>query len=199
MKPLFNPKSVYTWNKKSHRFVLDISLDNYTDLFDEWDYSPYRKRDIDSAFFQYLLESSQEIPLKTGITILFHLPETVFDQHKETQSRSGILNYLSYQLKKKRMDKQKLLSNTLWYSAFGLAFLVLGYFAQHFVHSAFLLNILPEGLYIGGWVLFWESFSIVFFQTRNVKQEIRHYQRLIHSDYLYQYESAEKHLEQVTD
>jgi hypothetical protein len=191
MEPLFNPKSVYTWNRRTHSFILDISLDDYTDIFDEWDFSPYRKRDIDAGFFQFLLDSSQELPLKKSLSILFHLPEKVYDESKEKNSRKGIQNYLRYQLKKQETEKRKQLTNTFWYTVFGVLFLVLGYFLQNFVKSVFLLNLLPEGLFIGGWVLFWESFSIVFFKTRDINILIRHYRRLIASDYLYRYETQE--------
>lgn len=190
MKTGFNPKSVYTWNRKTKSYVLDISLDDYTDIFDEWDYSPYRKRDVDAEFFQFLVESSHEIPLKASLVILLHLPEKVFDAEKENSSRKGIINYLNYQLKKALADRRRQWRNTFWYSLFGVLFLILGYFIQKFVEIAFLQNLLPEGLLIGGWVLFWESFSIIFFKIRDVSETIRHYRRLIDSDYQYSYETA---------
>ncbi len=50
----------------------------------------------------------------------------------------------------------------------------------------FLLNFISEGFYIGGWVLFWELFSTLFFKSREYSEEAYVLNRLMKSKIKYE-------------
>ncbi|MBN2324297.1 MAG: hypothetical protein JXQ30_11230 [Spirochaetes bacterium] len=119
-----------------------------------------------------------EIPAGAKLDINFFLPEGIRDSEKEKKSSEGLRNYFTYTVKKLAAKKHVQFRNIALYGIFGGGLLFLAYLLQSLLERKYLLNILPEGLFIGGWVLFWEIFSIVFFKLRDITRRIRVYRRL---------------------
>lgn len=187
MKKKLDPKDLYRFDKEQDAYHIDISLDVYLDVFNPWDYSPLRRRDIDKDLMQYLKECSNEIPLRHQLIMNFYLPESVRNPEEEAKQKSGIQNYFAHAtytagMKRKRYDR-----STFYYALSGFIFLVLGLFIERLLPNPLFKEILAQGLFIGGWVLFWESFSFIFFSRRAVVREIREFERLQEAAITYQY------------
>ena len=150
----------YQIHKKSKIVFIDINLDMYTDLYNEWDFSPQKKRDMDEDLFNYIISCSSEIPLKMKIIIRMHLPREIESGEKEKSALAGIDRYFWYCLEKNTFQRKKAFRNMLSYGGAGLVFLLMGAYLPLILRELAFLEILHEGLLIGGWVLFWESFSI---------------------------------------
>jgi len=175
-------RNVYSYDNKKQQIFIDINLDRYTDLYNEWDFSPAKKRDLDEDLYQYLIECSQEIPLKWALTIRLHLPESLYDPTKEATAQKGIWNYFHYRLHRTSFTRQKALKQLIRYGLFGVIFLFTGVFLIPQIFPQGIVEQLSrEGLIIGGWVLFWECFSIVFFEDKLHREHKRHLKRLIKS------------------
>jgi hypothetical protein len=56
-----------------------------------------------------------------------------------------------------------------------------------FYEDSLTFNILREGLFIGGWFLLWESFSLFFFDSYEVRQRRKRFQRYLDSDIEFRY------------
>lgn len=78
--------------------MIEIALDSYADIFNEWDPAPFKRRDLDPDLQLYLVESSSEIPRKYAIELCFRLPVGKRDQSMETESQNG----LKYSLRSQR-------------------------------------------------------------------------------------------------
>jgi polyferredoxin len=70
---------------------------------------------------------------------------------------------------------------TLSYLFLSILFLSMRYFFIKDIQNVF-LNILHEGIYIGGWVFLWEFFTNIFITTREVQIEYKLYRRLYQSE-----------------
>lgn len=189
-KQVFDAKKVYKYNSKTDSYVIDISLDYYHDVYDEWDYSPFKKRDIDKDLIHYLEECSLEIPLRSKIVINFHLPENSEDPDQESKSVLSIRNYFHYTMLKMTNVRKRYYMSVTRYTIIGLIFLITAFMIQNLVSSISLLNIVPEGLFIGGWVLFWEAFSIAFFKNHDLRFRMREYKRLSQSNINFIYDNV---------
>lgn len=183
----FDPRSLYEYDRKKNVFSIKLSIDTYNDLYDEWDYSPFRKRDLDKNLLEHLEECSREIPLKHRLAVHFYMPTSERDASREERSIAGLRNYFQYLLYKKAQEKKKYNIYVFLYIISGLLLLTGAYFLQGTLETHLLLTILPEGLFIGGWVLFWEAFSILFFKSREMRQNLREYKRLIQAEIHYTY------------
>ena len=51
-------QKLYKFDKKSKTYLIEVSLDDYDDVFDDWDPSPFKKRDIEDEFSDFILDSS---------------------------------------------------------------------------------------------------------------------------------------------
>ncbi|SHH64437.1 hypothetical protein [Clostridium grantii] len=182
-----DPKKIYRYDSKSKSFNIDISLDYYRDIHNEWDYSPDKFKDLDEELLKYLEECSLEIPLKNKVIINFFLPQKIKDVEREEKIIIGFKNHISYKIRNKLSVKRNMIRSTLLYGVWGVVLLFVAYLLQKFIHHSFLGDLIPEGFLIGGWVLLWEIFSIVFFQIGEVNKKIKIYKRLLNSDVKYNY------------
>ena len=182
-----DPKTLYRYDAPSNRYHIDIAIAYYRDMYNEWDFAPFRNRDLERTLMEYLEECSREIPMKAGIEITFFMPREIHDPSKEERSVAGLKNYFRYELLKALGRRRRHYRNFALYLLFGIAFISGAFLVKTFLHGPFPANVLPEGLHIGGWVLFWEAFPIAFFRNRDASERIRHLRRFSHAriDYVY--------------
>ncbi len=182
-----DPKKIYRYNADKKAYNIDISIDFYRDIYNEWDYSPIHNRELDGDLFEYLIDCSYEIPTKSKIIINFYLPKNMMNKERERKSVEGFRNYIGYSIRKQYTVRRHLIINTLFYSFSGFLLLIGAFLLKALFKEAFLQSIIPEGLSIGGWVLIWEIFSIIFFKFSGVNKDIKIYKRLADAEIIYHY------------
>jgi len=171
---------LYQFDELSKTYLIEVSLDNYNDVYDDWDPSPFKKRDIEIEFNDFIVNSSEDIPLNYNISIVLYLPAPVKDEKKEGALVSAYKNYYGYALA--RLDKtksnlsNKIISNLL----ISIALLTTGYFFFSNAKSL-IYKVLHEGIFIGGWVFLWEFFTNIFITRRELQGEYKLYKRLYNS------------------
>lgn len=170
---------------------IDINVDYYREIYNEWDFSPLNNSDLDDDLFEYLEESVAEIPKKNKISIIFHIPATIQDLEKEQKSIEGLKNYFGYYIKKYSNKLKQTKKNSFTYGIFGLFLLFIGSLLQRNIPEAIFADFLIEGFFIGGWVLFWELFSTLFFKLQKLKDRIVIFQRLQGADIMYKTDRIE--------
>jgi len=171
----------YQYNKSNNTYLIKVSLDDYDDVYDDWDPSPFKKRDIEDEFNDFIVNSSEDIPLNFDIEIVLYLPESKKDLRKEVALISAYKNHYSYAMQRLIKKKSNLHKKNLSYLFFSISFLSMGYFFIKDTQSVF-LNVLHEGILIGGWVFLWEFFTNVFITTREIHVEYMLYKRLYQSE-----------------
>ena len=65
--------------------------------------------------------------------------------------------------------------------AHGFLLFFIASFVQGQENIVFAFDVLLEGIYIGGWVLIWEAFSLFFFKTYALRKRKNMYLRFLHS------------------
>lgn len=166
---------------------IDITIDFYREVFNTWDFSPLLNRDLDDDLFEYLESCCREIPKRYSLKIVLHLPRNVKDPHKEELNSISFLNFFSYKLRKLTLSRRSLYTGALWYLLFGVVFISLGYLTEMILIVSELFAILQEGFFIGGWVLFWELFTALFFRNRELKESLSVLKRLRDAKIEYEY------------
>ena len=186
-QPEFDSSLLYDYDAINKTYVLNIALKSFKELYNNWDYSPQRKRDINENLIRYIEECSVEIPIKRKVAIHLYLPAGKSDETREKEGRLALKSYFDYLRYKKIQQKNKYMKNASMYGLSGILLLSLAYFLQSLSLEKYYVPILPEGLFIGGWVLFWEVFSIIFFRVSEIKKSIREYNRLRESEITYHF------------
>ncbi|WP_448570292.1 hypothetical protein [Trichothermofontia sp.] len=171
-------KEMYSIDPANQAYMIEVALDQYTDIFSEWDPAPFKRRDLDADLKLYLEESSAEIPFKYPIEICFTLPPERRNEAMEPSVRTGLQNGINFKLYLLRRELKVINTRTLRYVLAGLVTLVVARLLSEPAEQHLLTAVLDEGLFIGGWVFLWEAVSLFFFSNRDLYYQYRTYQRL---------------------
>lgn len=180
-------QKIYKFNEKSKTYQIEVSLDDYDDIYDDWDPSPFKKRDIEDEFNDFVVNSSEDIPLNYNISILLYLPQDKRNPNKEIALISAYRNFYDYAIERLNKSKTNLHKRTASSFFLSMLFLSIGYFFRS-ENSNLLLDVLNEGIFIGGWVFLWEFFTKMFITKREVQNEYMVYKRLYNSEILFVYQ-----------
>lgn len=181
-------KAIYPRDEETGGYIIDISLDNYDDLFNEWDRSPLRRRDLDPELYNFLEESSEEIPLKFPLVIVLHLPNGSRIIKREESLLKGWKNFYSFNAHLIARDINASNRKAFLYVLVAFFFFLSAYFFKPFAKDLLYFDILLEGVFVGGWVFLWEAFSLAFFESKKLYKKRKEYQRLLNSKIKFSYD-----------
>lgn len=191
-KPMKAKKSdylqkIYEKNNTTGNYVIQVAIDKYTDIFNEWDRAPFRKRDMDPDLALFLETCFEDIPAKHGVDICFYLPKEEKDATREELLIAGIKTYYSFYLHQEIRILKGNYSRLFKYLISSFSLLAMSIFLGTIVGENIILETLQQGFNIGGWVFLWEVISIVIFRGREVSSEISKYQRFLNSLIYFKY------------
>jgi hypothetical protein len=174
-------KDLYRYSKETNTCYIDVEIDFYRELYNEWDFSPITNRDLDEELFEFLEASVEDISSKYNVCIVFNIPENLKDTEKEEKSIQGFKNYFNYEIRKQNNHIRKYANKAITSGVYGMLFLFAGYQATAFLdahefYSNFIF--LAEGLIIGGWVFGWELISIIFYKSEELFEQRKILERL---------------------
>lgn len=173
---LFN--EIYSIDQATNLYMIEVALDQYTDIFNSWDPAPFKRREIDPDLETYLEGSCDEIPAKYPIELYFKLPQGKRHEQMEQETKQGLENSFNFKLYVLRKELGKTNTQMVLCILMGFFFLWLGTILANRFETKMLLSLLAEGLFIGGWVFLWEAVSLFFFTNRDLYHRYRMYQRL---------------------
>ncbi|MCK8060068.1 MULTISPECIES: hypothetical protein [unclassified Fusibacter] len=182
--PIPYHKKAYKQDHETGAFLISVFLDTYEDVFDDWDPTPFKKRDIEDEFLDFLWDSAEDIPLKEDLLIVFRIDEKLRDEKKEAQIVHALKNHFEYMLSKSKRAFRKEQNESLLYFMLGISFFLVAYL--NLIESTNLVGkILEDGLFVGAWVFMWESFSNLFIESKNLIYEQRLIKRFTHTPVAY--------------
>jgi len=174
--------NLYNKNQENGAFMIEISLEDYSEIFNGWDASNIKKKDIEPELLDYLEQAGYEIPIHESVEIYFYLPKEINDTDKENKSISGIIYNFKAVLFFIDRSLHKNYRRIMSYVVIGILFLIGAYVTRHYATTLNLMfSILIEGFFIGGWFLLWEAFSLFFFESHETQQRKKVYRRFLKS------------------
>ncbi len=181
-------QKLYKYEKETEHYLIEVSLDDYGDVYDNWDPSPFKQRDIEDEFHDFIFNSSEDIPLSYQLSIVLNLPLGKKDIKKEQAVISAYRNYYAYALARLEKNMSKLNRKIVVSLLLAVLFLTVGYFWGSKV-KGILFNVLREGIFIGGWVFLWNFFTDIFITKREQQEGFKLYHRLYQAELRFVYQS----------
>jgi hypothetical protein len=178
-------KKIYRYDDKNQCFVVEIALDYYLELFNPWDAASIKKKELDPELVSYLEDVTDDIPLKEKLSIVFVMPKTVRNPEMEIISKGVFVNYFNFLMHYNRKTQRKSFRQAIYYIITSFTFVALAYFFR--LYETIFIEIMSEGLFIGGWVFMWEAISIIFFKSAFIRRQSKGYLRLSESNIAYEY------------
>lgn len=174
--PFFN--AIYAIDKATDAYMIEAALDDYTDLFNEWDPAPFKRRELAPDLQIYLEGSSNEISFRYPVELIFTLPPSQRNEAVEQEVRMGLRNSFNFKLYLLRKEIKCINLLTLRYVLMGFGTLFAAQGLSPPAEAYAVTIVLTEGLFIGGWVFLWEAVSLFFFSNRDIYHRYRTYTRL---------------------
>jgi hypothetical protein len=172
---LFN--EVYQRNPSNNHYRIEIALNQYSDVFSEWDPAPYKRRELDPDLELYLKGCSDEIPLRHLVELWLLIPAEIRDEAVEEEVRIAFKNSLAFKMYFLKRELRKTNIKALRCILLGFLFLWLGSAFSVQYGNEGLRPLLAEALIIGGWVFLWEAVSLFFFTDHEIYHRYRAYKR----------------------
>lgn len=147
---------LYAYDKKNNAYKIEISLDKYEDIYNEWDPTPFKKRDIEEEFIQYVIDSSLDIPMKYNLDLDLYLPQKAYDEKKEKNAKAAMKSYFDYLLDRNKRSLSQSILRCLRSTFTGLMLLGIYFFSSVDKGTNGLTKVLVEGISILGWVALWD-------------------------------------------
>jgi hypothetical protein len=170
---------IYALDQSTHRYMIEIALDQYEDIFNEWDPAPFKRREIDADLELYLEGSVEEIPSRYPIELCFTLPQGQRNPALEEETRKGIRRFFGFKIHFLSLELRRVTLRILNYLFFGFLLLWVGNTYPGDDSTQDWAILLAEGIIIGGWVLLWEAVSLFSFTSLEMYQRHRVYSRLL--------------------
>lgn len=174
--PFFN--TIYSIDKTTDAYMIEAALDDYVDIFNEWDPAPFKRRELAPDLLVYLEGSSNEISFRYPIELTFTLPAHKRNEAIEQEARTGLQNSFNFKLYLLRKEIRTINLLTLRYVLMGFGTLFAAQWLSAPAQAYTVTTVLTEGLFIGGWVFLWEAVSLFFFSNREIHHRYRTFTRL---------------------
>jgi hypothetical protein len=171
-------EKIYEKEPQTNSYIIAAAIDKYTDIFNELDPAPFKKRDLDHDLRVFLEECSSDIPLKHRIILQFNVLNETPDAKKEERIVFGLKTYFSFVERQLNREIRKSYQKSALYVAIALLLLFIAY-SLHTVSQGVVVSTALEAITIGGWVFLWEAISTFAFKKRDTKSKRKHYKRFI--------------------
>jgi hypothetical protein len=183
-------EGIYERDPASNAFVIAVTTEKYTDIFNELDPAPFRKRDINHDLRVYLEDSSSDIPLKHDVILQFNLSNETADPQKEKRITSGLRTYFFFVENQLTREINKSYQRGAIYVGIAFFLLLVSFTLNSVPSPDIIFTTLVEGINIGGWVFLWEAISTFAFKKRDVRNRKKHYERFTAAPIRFNYTAA---------
>jgi len=161
--------------------VIVVRVQDFTQLFNSLDPSPFLERDLDDDLVDYITSWAREIPPDRPLQLQVQLRQP--PKHKDDAQllHTAIRNQFANSAQLKRNELRQLMRRGRLSLAIGLGVLATATIASELVELAGdepLLRLLRDGLIIGGWVAMWRPLEILLYDWWPVRAEQRLHERL---------------------
>jgi hypothetical protein len=164
--------------------IIEIRVRDVQQLFDARDPSPFRERDLDEHFSEYLEACVDEMYVKYPLRIQIDIAQSDTKLGEEV-IRSAIREYFNYQIQIKKGRFKKMLRTAQLFLGIGVLFLFACLVIARYIpqsEASVLGRTLREGVVIFGWVSLWRPLELIMFDWYPIYDRIRVYSSLENAD-----------------
>lgn len=167
--------------------LLEIRVRSALQLFDARDPAPFRARDLDDDFTEYIMASAEEITSRGPMKIAIQIEEPARTDLSAQDVVDSMRAFFQYQIELRRLQLTKLFKTVRLFLGIGFVFLVACLALAKAVAHALpadnaAASILHEGLIILGWVSMWRPFEAILFDWFPAYDRIRLLRKLLSSE-----------------
>ncbi len=168
---------------ENENIIIEVSVKNSRQLFNEHDPAPFRDRDLDQRFVTYIVSAVEEFPLRAKMIIRILTLDLVDTKSENSLTISdSIHKYFKYEseLAKAKLRKRNRTARNFF--MIGLATLFICLSLAQFVSSIHLLPTITEivsvGLVIIGWVAMWHPIESLLYGWWPIREQRLYFDKI---------------------
>ncbi len=162
--------------------VIEIRVEQFKQLFNSLDPSPFRERDLDDNAEEYIVSWARELPARQPIEIVVHLPEAEARAAAQHGIETAFQHYFQDRADMTQRELREELRIGRRYLWVGLPILAgclaLSQVARRSIEAEGLSFLAQESLIIFGWVASWKAIETLLYEWQPVKRRLDLYRRL---------------------
>lgn len=155
---------------------VQIAIDNYDDLFSDFDIRDYSERYISSDFLNELRMRINKIHPTKAIEITLIIPETERNRTMESTISSRLTTFFNDRFTRNKAKKKLIIFKMLLFELIGIAFLLLANLLES--HTP---TYLKEFLLIPSWFFIWNGLEKYMNNSNIIRKSIDYYSHLVQS------------------
>lgn len=170
---------------EKENIIIEVSVKNSRQLFNDHDPAPFRERDLDPRFVTYIVSAVEEFPLRTQMIIRILTSEAA-DTTAENRLtiRESIQKYFEYEseLAKAKLRKRNRTARNFFMIGLATLFvcLTLAQFVSSIHLTPALADIISVGLIIIGWVAMWHPVESLLYDWWPIREQRLYFDKLAH-------------------
>ncbi|MEB3273612.1 MAG: hypothetical protein ACO4CG_06495 [Prochlorothrix sp.] len=180
---------VYDQDPVSGAFILDVALGHYSDIFNAWDYSPFRRRDLNPELRSFLATCSSDIPLRYPLALRFCVLEEYRSLPEEQAIQRGLKSHYGLTSRTLRQELGVIQRKSVVFLVLGLLILGISIQLEPTETPVMVMETLAQGLSVGGWVFLWEGFTALTLGSSDLRERLRIQERFLNAIVLFRYGS----------
>jgi hypothetical protein len=161
---------------------IEVRVKSSQQLFDARDPAPFRERDLDDDFVDYIISSVREFPISSPLKIVIHVEESETTSLPKDSIREAIRSFFAYKIDFQRGDLKSFMKRAQFFLLIGLVVLIscIGLAQSLTVPTPpGAIGILREGIVIFGWVSIWKPIELILFDWYPLFEKLRLYKKLL--------------------
>ncbi len=162
--------------------AIEIRISELAQLFNSFDPSPFRQRDLDRDAEDYIVGWARELTPGTPLRIVVHLPEAETRKAEDHGLATALANYFTYRASIQQRDLNELFRVGRRYLLIGSVVLVVCLLGSQLARMSLgarpLANVVSESLILVGWVANWKPIEIFLYDWLPLKRRRDLYRRL---------------------
>ena len=156
---------------------ISLALDDYEDLFSDFDPRPYSERSLSEDFLHELKRAAMSKEEK-GLSLVMLLPK---ERHNAAHEHTILERLKSHFRHHHRLleEKRKEVTKTgTWMVGLGIVFMFLATYLlveiKQTIWTAFIVVLLEPA----GWFTFWEGLNLIVFRSKDVAPDLSFYRKM---------------------
>jgi hypothetical protein len=179
------PTKKHRYRHEQGKRVVEVRVKNPLQLFDARDPAPFRDRDLDDDFVEYITSTMREFSHSTPVKVLIHIEEEGTRTVHYDALVEAIQSYWSYQIELFESELKSFFKRAQLFMLIGILLLVACISVAQSIDVTSphgFSGVLREGIVIFGWVSVWKPIELLLFDWYPLFEKVRLYRKLVKTE-----------------
>jgi hypothetical protein len=157
--------------------LVSFSLDDYADLFSDFDPRPYSERML-SEDFLYELKRASVDKEEAGLALIFLLPKEKRNAGHEHTIKERLRGHFKRHLRRMEEKIKGERKTGFRMVVLGIVFMFLATYFLFYTEKNAWMNFVVVLLEPAGWFTFWEGLNLIVFRTKEIAPDLGFYRKM---------------------